>query len=92
MKTLDGTIHSSKHRIVKKVTLTFKKYYHKLMHKADKTMENLRRRLDIKLVRKDGSENEKIRKIIDKPDFNRRVEFSDELSVIHVNKTKLILN
>lgn len=62
------------------------------MHKADKTMENLRRRLDIKLVRKDGSENEKIRKIIDKPDFNRRVEFSDELSVIHVNKTKLILN
>ena len=57
-----------------------------------KTMENLRKRVDIKLVRTDSNENEKIRKIIAKPNFNRRVRFSDELSAIHVNKTNLTLN
>ena len=46
----------------------------------------------MKLVRTDGTENEKIRKIIAKPNFNRRVKFSNELSAIHVNKTKLTLN
>ena len=57
-----------------------------------KTMENLRKRVEIKLVKTDGSENEKLRKIIAKPNFNRRVKFSDELSAIQVNKTKLTLN
>ena len=55
-------------------------------------MENLRKRVDIKLVRTDGSENEKLRKIIAKPNLNRRVKFSIELSAIHVNKIKLTLN
>ena len=55
-------------------------------------MENLRKRVDIKLVKTDGSENEKLRKIIAKPTFKRRVKFSDELSAIHVSKTKLTLN
>ena len=57
-----------------------------------KTMENLRKRVDIKLVKTDSSENERLRKIIAKPNFNRRVIFSDELSAIHVNKTRLTLN
>ena len=57
-----------------------------------KTMENLRKRVEIKLVKTDGSENEKLRKIKSKPNFNRRVKFSDELSAIQVNKTKLTLN
>ena len=39
-----------------------------------------------------GSENEKLRKIIAKPNFNRRGKFSDELSAVQVNKTKLTLN
>ena len=55
-------------------------------------MEKLRKRVNIKLVKTDGSENEKLRKIIAKPTFKRRVKFSDELSAIHVNKTKLTLN
>ena len=55
-------------------------------------MENLRKRVDIKLVRTDGTEKEKIRKIIAKPNFNRRVRFSDKLFAIHVNKTSLTLN
>ena len=55
-------------------------------------MENLRKRVDIKIVRTDGKENEKFRKIITKPSFNRRVKFLDDLSALHVNKTKLTLN
>ena len=60
-----------------------------------KTMENLRKRVDIKLVKTEGldkAENEKLRKIIAKPSFNRRVKYSDELSAIHVNKTSLRFN
>ena len=57
-----------------------------------KTMENLRKRVGLKLVRTDGSENEKLRKIIAEPNFNKCVKFSDELSAIHVNKIKLTLN
>ena len=54
--------------------------------------EKLRKRVDIKLVKTDGCENEKLRKIIAKLNFNRHIKFSDELSAIHVNKTKLTLN
>ena len=78
----------------KKAKSAFEKKFYKLMNNSvfGKTMENLRKRVDIKLVRTDGTENEKIRKIKAKPNFNRRVKFSDELSAIHVNKTKLTLN
>ena len=76
----------------KKAKSAFEKDFYKLMKNSvfGKTMENLRLRVDI--IRKDGTENEKMRKIIAKPNFNRRVKFSDELSAIHVNKTKLTLN
>ena len=53
-----------------------------------KTMETLPKKVDIKLVQTDGSENGKLRKIIAKRNFNRRVKFSDELSAMQVNKTK----
>ena len=74
----------------KKAKSAFKKDFYKLMNNSvcGKTTENLRKRVDIKLVRIDGTENEKIRKNIAKTNFNRRVKFSDELSAIHVNKTK----
>ena len=78
----------------KKAQSAFEKDFYKLMNNSvfGKTMENLRKRVDIKLVKTDGSENEKLRKIIAKPNFNRRIKFSDELSAIHVNKTSLTLN
>jgi hypothetical protein len=78
----------------KKAKFSFEKDFFKLMNNSvfGKTMENIRKRVDIKLVKTDGSENEKLRKIIAKPNFNRRVKFSDELSAIHVHKTKLTLN
>ena len=80
--------------LLKKATSAFEKDFYKLMNNSvfGKTMVNLRKRVDIQLVRTDGSENEKLRKIIAKPNFNRRVKFSDELSAIHVKKTKLTLN
>ena len=73
----------------KKTMSAFEKDFYKLMNNSvfGKTMENLRERLDIKLVRIDGTENQKIRKIMAMPNFNRRVKFSDELSAIHVHKT-----
>ena len=78
----------------KKTKSAFEKDFYKLMNNSvfGKTMENLRKRVDIKLVRTDGAENEKLRKIVAKPNFNRRVKFSNELSAIHVNKTNLTLN
>ena len=78
----------------KQAKSTFEKDFYKLMNNSvfGKTMENLRKRVDIKLVKTDGSENEKLRKLIAKPVFNRRIKFSDDLSAIHVNKTSLRLN
>jgi hypothetical protein len=78
----------------KKAKNTFEKDFFKLMNNSvfGKTMENIRKRVDIKIVKTEGSENEKLRKIIAKPNFNRRVRFSDELSALHLNKTKLTLN
>ena len=46
----------------------------------------------IKLVKTNDSENEKLRKIIAKHNFNRPVKFTVGLSAIQVNKTKLLLN
>ena len=78
----------------KKAKSAFEKDFNKLINNSvfGKTMENLRKRVDIKLVKTYGSENEKLRKIIAKPTFKRHVKFSEELSAIHVNKTKLTLN
>ena len=89
---MDGALYHTEFR--KKAKSAFEKDFYKLMNNSvfGKTMENLRKRVDIKLVRTDGAENEKLRKIVAKPNFNRRVKFSDELSAIHVNKTKLTLN
>ena len=78
----------------KRAKSTFEKDFYKLMNNSvfGKTMENLRKRVDIKLVKTDGRKNEKLRKLIAKPVFNRRIKFSDDLSAIHVNKTSLRLN
>ena len=56
------------------------------------TMENIRKRVDIRLLKSDGSQNEKLRKLISKPNFKERQKISDELSSIQMGKTKLTLN
>ena len=78
----------------KKAKTDFEKDFYKLMNNSvfGKTMENIRKRVNIKLVKTDGSQNEKIRKIVAKPSYNRRVKFSDDLSVLHVNITHMTFN
>ena len=74
----------------------FEKDLYKLMNNSvfGKTMENLRKRVNIKVVRTYGSpkEKEQIRKIIAKPNYDRAVIFSEEFSALHSHKTRLKLN
>ena len=71
----------------KKAKSAFEKDIYKLMNNSvfGKTMENLRKRVDIKLVKTDGSQNEKLRKVIAKPTFKWQLKKSCQ-------KTKLTLN
>ena len=53
-----------------------------------KTMENIRNRVDIKLV----NDAKKARKLISKPTYERATIFSKELVAIHMKKTKIVFN
>ena len=55
-----------------------------------KTMENLRNRVDIKIVR--TNETKKIRKLVASPLFSRHIFFSNDLVGIDMRKSKLLLN
>ena len=68
----------------------FEKDFFKLMNNSvfGKTMENLRKRVDIRLVT-----NEKdARKLISKANYNRRTIFSENLMAIHMNRTHIKYN
>ena len=69
----------------------FEKNLYKLMNNSvfGKTMENLRKHVDVKLVR--GSE-ERLRKLIAKPSYHDRKIFDNDLVAIHMQKPKLVLN
>ena len=68
----------------------FEKDFFKLMNNAvfGKTMENIRKRVDVKLV----NDREKARKLVAKPNFNRINIFCEELIAIHMKKTSLTFN
>ena len=53
-----------------------------------KMIENVRNRVDIKLV----TNEKQARKLISKPNFCHRNIFCDHLVAIHSNKTKVVLN
>ena len=76
----------------KKATSDFEKNLYKLMNNSvfGKTMENLRKRVDVKLVR--SYEEDKMRRLIADPSFARATVFNDNLAAIHMHKTKLLLN
>ena len=76
----------------KKAKSTFEKNLYKLMNNSvfGKTMENVRKRVDVKLVRE--SEVTKLRKLIAKPSYHDRKIFDEELVAIHMKKPKLVLN
>ena len=68
----------------------FEKDFFKLMNNSvfGKTMENIRHRVDIKLV----NDKKQAEKLSAKPNFNHRNIFSEDLVAIHMKKTKLVFN
>ena len=68
----------------------FEKDFFKLMHNSvfGKTMENIRNRVDIKLV----NDKKQAEKLSAKPDFNHCYYFSEDLVAVHMKKTKLVFN
>ena len=73
-----------------KATSDFEKDFFKLMNKGvfRKTMENIRSRVDVRLV----TNEDQARKLISKPNFQHRTIFCEDLTAIHMNKTKLLFN
>ena len=70
----------------------FEKNFYKLMNNSvfGKTMENLRNRVDIRIVR--SNEKDKIRKLVASPLYARHVIFTNDLVGIDMHKSRLLLN
>ena len=70
----------------------FETEFYKLMNNSvfGKTMENLRNRVDVTIVR--DWETDKIRKLVSSPSFDRFTIFGNEMAGIHMHKPKLVLN
>ena len=68
----------------------FEKDFFKLMNNSvfGKTMENIRNRVDIRLV---TNENQ-ARKLISKPNYQHRTIFCENLTAIHMSKTIIFFN
>ena len=68
----------------------FEKDFFKLMNNSvfGKTMENIRNRVDVKLV----NTKEKFKKHVAKPNFRSRKIFSENLVSVHMKKTSLTMN
>ena len=76
----------------KQAKSNFETDFFKLMNNSvfGKTMENLRNRVDVKIVR--DWETDKIRKLLSSPSFDRFTIFGNDMAGIHMRKTKLELN
>jgi len=76
----------------KKAKNDFEKDFYKLMNNSvfGKTMENLRNRVDIRIVR--GGDEKKINKLTASPLFSRHIVFSKSLEGIAMRKSMLYLN
>ena len=78
----------------KQAKSTIEQDLYKLMKNSvfGKTMENLRKRVDVKLVR--PTEGDKLRKMLAKPSFSRSVIFDEagDLAAVHMHKSRLLLN
>ena len=68
----------------------FEKDFFKLMNNSvfGKTMENIRNRVDVKLV----NTEEKLRNLVAKPNFKSQKFFSENLVSVHMKKTSLTMN
>ena len=76
----------------KQAKIDFETDFYKLMNNSvfGKTMENLRNRMDVKIVR--AWEAEKIRKLVSSLSYNRFTTFGNDMAGIHKHKMKLELN
>ena len=76
----------------KKAASDFEKDLYKLMNNSvfGKTMENLRKRADVKLVR--SHEEDKLSRLIASPAFARANIFDNDLAAYQVHKSRLVLN
>ena len=76
----------------KRARSDFKTDFYKLMNNSvfGKTMENLRNRVDVKIVR--AWEQNKIRKLASDPAYNRFTVFSNDMAGVHMHKRRLVLN
>ena len=72
----------------KNAKIDFEKDLYKLLNNSvfAKTMENLRKRVNIQLLR--GSEAHKLRKLIAKPTYANSKIFDDQLVAVHMYKEK----
>ena len=68
----------------------FEKDFFKLMNNSvfGKTMENIRSKVDIRLV----TNEDQARKLISKPNYQHRTIFCENLTAIHMRKTRLLFN
>ena len=73
-----------------KATSSFEKDFFKLANNSvfGKTMENVRNRVDIRLV----NSKEKFLKLASKPNYHSCTIFSENLVAVHMKRTKLVLN
>ena len=91
-KPLDGALHSDEHRVPETGYRHFERDLYKLLTDSvfRKTMENLRKRVDVKLVR--ANKEDKLRCLIASPAFARAYIFDDGLAGIQMHKSRLVLN
>ena len=70
----------------------FETDFYKVMNNLvfGKTMENLRNRTDVKIVR--DWETDKIRNLVSSPSFDRFTIFGNDMTGIHMHKPELLLN
>ncbi len=73
-----------------KGTTDFEKDFYKLMNNAvfGKTMENVRNRVNVKLVTNEKALN----KLVKKPNYKRINEFHENLVAVHMGKTTVKLD
>jgi len=73
-----------------KATNDFEKDFFKLMNNSvfGKTMENIRNRVDIRLV----TTEKDAKKLISMPNYQHRTIFCENLAAIHMKKTKLVFD
>ena len=73
-----------------KANNNFEKEFYKLMNNSifGKTMENIRNRVNIKLV----NDIDRAKKLTAKPNFKHLNIFCEELIAVHMKKTSLIFN